>query len=401
MTTPAGPEPAAAPETSTTQTPQQVWRRTRGPLLAFGVLLIAAVTIATINSGERHGRLDPRSADRQGSRAVAELLSDRGVDTRVVTTSQEAAAATGPDTTLLVARSNQLDESQKTALKAATDLAGGRTVLLGPDEGALELLAPGVRSEPPAAQRVLAPGCELPAASSAGRARTGGPRYSTEVPGAVSCYPSQGHPTVLLLPGTTPGGDTLLLGSPDILQNEHLAHEGNAALALQLLGSRPHLVWYLPSLADPAATAEGSSSFLDLIPSGWLWGALQLFLAAGFAAVWRARRLGPLVTEDLPVAIRASEASEGRARLYHRADARAHAADVLRTAARNRLATLLAVPSSGAHDPAVLLTALRAALPASEHDPHALLFGPTPSDDAALLALVDHLDALEREVRTS
>jgi hypothetical protein len=30
---------------------------------------------------------------------------------------------------------------------------------------------------------------------------------------------------------------------------------------------------------------------------------------------------------------------------------------------------------------------------------HSLLFGPPPSDDAALIALADQLDALEREVR--
>ncbi|MPY64742.1 DUF4350 domain-containing protein, partial [Streptomyces spongiae] len=30
---------------------------------------------------------------------------------------------------------------------------------------------------------------------------------------------------------------------------------------------------------------------------------------------------------------------------------------------------------------------------------HALLFGPPPGDDAALIALADQLDALEREVR--
>ncbi|MCW2756877.1 MAG: hypothetical protein JWO46_623, partial [Nocardioidaceae bacterium] len=72
-----------------------------------------------------------------------------------------------------------------------------------------------------------------------------------------------------------------------------------ASLALQLLGSRPHLVWYLPSLSDTSATDSGSQSFFDLLPSGWLWGTLQLFIAAGVAALWRARRLGPLVPEKL------------------------------------------------------------------------------------------------------
>ncbi|GDY74619.1 hypothetical protein SAV31267_041040 [Streptomyces avermitilis] len=77
---------------------------------------------------------------------------------------------------------------------------------------------------------------------------------------------------------------------------------------------------------------------MDLLPSGWLWGTLQLFIAAALAALWRARRLGPLVPERLPVAIRASETVEGRARLYRKANARDRAAAALRSTTRTRLA---------------------------------------------------------------
>ncbi|MCZ9344899.1 DUF4350 domain-containing protein, partial [Streptomyces sp. TRM76130] len=86
--------------------------------------------------------------------------------------------------------------------------------------------------------------------------------------------------------------------------------------------SRPHLVWYLPSLSDTTAPDDGERGLFDLLPAGWLWGALQLFLAAAVAALWRARRLGPLVPEELPVAVRASETVEGRARLYRKVNAR-------------------------------------------------------------------------------
>lgn len=139
-------------------------------------------------------------------------------------------------------------------------------------------------------------------------------------------------------PGTRGDGDTVVLGAPDILYNSRLDEHGNASLALQLLGSRPHLVWYLPSLSDASATDAGDQSFFDLLPSGWLWGTLQLFIAAGLAALWRARRLGPLVPERLPVAIRASETVEGRARLYRKANARDRAATALRSTTRTRLA---------------------------------------------------------------
>ncbi|MEU3772605.1 DUF4350 domain-containing protein [Streptomyces sp. NPDC032472] len=386
-------------------TPGLLWRRARGFLAALGILLVAAVALAALGSDSRHGRLDPRSADPEGSRAVAELLRARGVDTRVVTTAREAAEAAGPRTTVLVAHPDRLGPAQQRALRSAIDLSGGRTVLLGPDSTALDSLAPAVHTAGDAHEPALAPACTLPAAATAGRADTGsGHRYTTTAHGAQSCYPSGGRPTLLVLPSATAGGDTVVLGSETVLLNRTLATEGNASLALQLLGTRPDLVWYLPSPADQqdADADTADKSFLDLVPAGWSWALLQLFLAAALAALWRARRLGPLVAERLPVAIRASEATEGRARLYRRADARDRAATVLRAATRERLAALVGVPSAHTHDPAVLLPAVSARLTDPPgRDLTALLFGTPPADDAALVALADHLDALEREVRTS
>ncbi|MDX2863217.1 DUF4350 domain-containing protein, partial [Streptomyces scabiei] len=56
---------------------------------------------------------------------------------------------------------------------------------------------------------------------------------------------------------------------------------------------------------------------------------------------------------------------------------------------------------SRAHTPEALLPALSAHLHGDGQPLHPLLFGPPPGDDAALIALTDHLDALEREVRRS
>ncbi|WP_189930712.1 DUF4350 domain-containing protein [Streptomyces sulfonofaciens] len=406
---------AAAEATSTAPTARHLWSRARGLVLAAVVLLVAAVTIAVVRSGAEHGRLDPGSTDPLGSRAVADLLAERGVSARTVTTLAEARSAAGPDTTLLVADPERLTGHQRSALRAATADSGGRTVLVAPGPAATDALAPGTTADPaPSIDSTLAPGCDFPPARRAGTADTGGMRYFVSSPTVDSCYFSDGLPTLVRIPMPQTAGDTIVLGAPDILYNDRLDAQGNASLALQLLGSRPHLVWYLPSSSDTAATATGARSFYDLIPSGWLWGMLQAAVAVALAALWRARRLGPLVPERLPVAIRASETAEGRARLYRKADARDRAADVLRTATRNRLAPLIGVPPGQAHSPEVLLIALSARLgtretalagppgtPGGAQHLHALLFGPPPRDDAALIALADHLDALEGEVRHS
>lgn len=380
-------------------------RQARWLLGFLAVLAAGGVALAALNSGTRHGLLDPRSADPYGSRAAAELLKDRGVTTRVVTSAREAAEAAGPRTTLLITDPDRLGTRQRGLIRSAMDLSGGRTVLLAPGSHSLTDLAPGVRAEDATGADTLAPACGLPAATSAGRADTGDDRrYSTDLPRATACYPSDGRPTLLVLPAGA-GGDTVLLGSGTILLNESLASEGNASLALQLLGSRPQLVWYMPSLADSdpgsGTGADQDKSLFELVPAGWSWALLQLFVAAALAALWRARRLGPLVTEKLPVVIRASETTEGRARLYRKAGARDRASTVLRAATRERLAALVGVPASQAHDPATLAPAVSTRLGDGGHDVTTTLFGPTPSDDAALVALADHLDALEREVRTS
>ncbi|MEU6257652.1 DUF4350 domain-containing protein [Streptomyces sp. NPDC047043] len=390
---------AMLPSTSASPTARQVWTRARGIVLAVVLLLVGAVAIAVIRSDSRHGELDPRSVDPYGSRAVAELLADRGVSTRVVTTLDEARAAAAPDTTLLVAVPDRLTHRQQTRLHSAVDGSGGRTMLVAPGSWSVERLAPGVTSDPATSfDSTLSPKCALADARRAGSADTGGIRYTTTHLDADECYPSQRLATLLRIPETSGDGDTVVIGAPDILFNDRLDKHGNASLALQLLGSRPHLVWYLPSLSDTAATDDEKGLF-DLLPAGWLWGTLQLFIAAALAALWRARRLGPLVPERLPVAIRASETVEGRARLYRKANARDRAATALRSTTRTRLAPLVGVPVAQAHAPEALLPALSAHLHGDGQSLHALLFGPPPGDDAALIALADQLDALEREVR--
>ncbi|CAM5447623.1 DUF4350 domain-containing protein [Streptomyces aurantiogriseus] len=392
---------ATLPSTSASPTARHLWTRTRGIALAFVLLLAGAVALAVLRSDARHGALDPRSADPYGSRAVAELLADRGVSTRIVTTLAEARAATAPDTTLLVATPDLLTKRQQKELHSVTAGSGGRTVLVAPGSWSVETLAPGVTADPATSRgSTLSPDCDLPAAQRAGTADTGGVRYTTLHLDVDECYPSNRLATLLRVPDASGDGDTIVLGAPDILHNDRLDKQGNASLALQLLGSRPHLVWYLPSLSDTsAADPEDEKSFAELLPSGWLWATLQLFVAAALAALWRARRLGPLVPEKLPVAIRASETVEGRARLYRKANARDRAATALRSTTRTRLAPPVGIPVTQAHTPEALIPALSAHLNGDGQSLHSLLFGPPPGDDTALIALADQLDALEREVR--
>ncbi|MEV7599352.1 DUF4350 domain-containing protein [Kitasatospora sp. NPDC089797] len=396
---PAAERPAAdtAP-TSLAPTGRGLLRRARWYLVFLGVLLAAAVGVATLGQGHRYPPTDPRSYDADGAHAVVALLERQGVRTDLST--DPATAASGADT-LVLPEPDLLTPAQLRAVAAARHQ---RLVLIAPGPAALTALAPGIRTAdeaggvPFAAVHGSAPGCALPEAVRAGSASMGGMLYTSGSRGD-GCYPrSHGYPLVSTPDG---GGDVIVLGSGRFLQNGELAQDGNASLALGLLGSQPRLTWHLPDYSAPVAAGTRTKSLEDYLPEGWHWAGYQLAVAAVLAALWRARRLGPVVSENLPVVVRAAETTEGRARLYRRAKAHGRAAEALRRAAAHRLAPALGLPlQADGPDPEALCAAVAGRLPERPAgDVRALLYGPPPTDDAALLRLADDLDALERQVR--
>lgn len=392
---------SGAPPAATAVSPdtRRLWRRGRGPLLALVVLVLTSLVLGLLRSAES-GALDPRSATEHGSLAVAELLAEHGVRTTLAASAAEAAEAAGPDSTLLVVGAEALTPGVRNTLRSAP---AGRTVLVAPGPRAVAALAPEAGVAPPVPAGELTPQCADPAARRAGSTRLGGFRFDVPASsGATACYPADGLPTLVTLPGEPDGagdatGETVLLGAPDILYNRELSRLGNASLALQLLGAHRDLVWYLPTPGEAPAD-EDTRSLTDLADPGWRWGALQLALAAVLAALWRGRRLGGVVTERLPVPVRAAETTEGRARLYHRAGARDRAAEALRAAARTRLAPLVGLGAAAAHSAEALTPAAAAHASEEAVRVHALLFGPPPADDAGLVLLADELDALHARI---
>ncbi|HVL86336.1 MAG TPA: DUF4350 domain-containing protein [Pseudonocardia sp.] len=370
----------------------RLWRAARVPVAIGLAVTLAALVLVLLNGRPARGLLDPASVGDEGSRAVAELLRERGVAVDVARTAAEVAAA-GPAATVVIPFPWLLTDRQLDAVRgSAADL-----VLVAPGPEALAVLAPGVEvAGPPGEPVVRAPRCAQPDAAAAGPVTAGGEAY--RAPTGTACYPG---PDGAALVQVTDGGRTVtVVGMPEVFTNGELAEEGNAALALRLLGQHPRLLWYLPGPEGPEAGDE--RSLTELIPPGWIWGAAQLGIAAVLAAAWRARRLGPVVAEPLPVVVRAAEAVEGRGRLYRRGGAREHAAQVLRAAARARLEPLLGL-GTGA-EPGALVAAVAARTGRHPAEVGALLYGAAPviiADDADLVVLAEGLDGIEREVRRS
>jgi hypothetical protein len=389
---PASPAPASTGSSRSVATrPTDTWRRWRAPLGIILVILLGGALIALLQpSAHQAGYLDPRDPGQFGTRALADLLAHRGEPVIEAGTVQSAeAAAQGGGVTLVITSPGLLSGSQLRRLAGVN----ASLLLVEPVPAEVTALAPGAAVAGDAPVRPADPGCSLPAASLAGGADMGGEQLRSTAPGAWQCYPVDGRPSLVRY--QTGGRTIALLGTGAPLTNQYLGEYGNAALALDLLDGSSRIVWLVPSLAPGGPPPGGPRSLLSLIPRPAYLVTIQLAIAVVLAALWRMRRLGPLVAEPLPVIVRASETVEGHGRLYRSRRSRDRAAAVLRDAALNRITIRLALPRGAGADAVCAAVAARTGREAASIK--ATLFGPVPRDDAAFVALARDIDTLEAD----
>jgi hypothetical protein len=363
-----------------------VWRSGRGVVLVAGlVLLAAALPVLLAGQGSPAAQLDPRSGSLDGGAALAALLRQQAVEVTRVASVSEARSAAGTDGLVLVSRPGTLTRAQ------AEQLAGSGAELLVVGTAHAGTFLPRIGARVETQTLSLTPKCRLPAAVRAGAAYLGGASFDREA-GSDGCYPLNGRPTLVS------DGRVTLLADGQFMTNRRLDEDGNAALAMNLAGDASRLAWLVaPEEGTNASDAAGRSSLVALIPTPVWWSAGTLALAVMLAAVWRGRRLGPVVTERLPAVVRAAETVEGRGRLYRAHRARFQAARAMRSAAVTRIVSGLHL--AAAAPPRVVVDAVAAWVDEDAQEVERLLFGATPDDDRALVQLADELDVLERKVR--
>ncbi len=377
-------------------TAADTWRRWRLPMAIAAVIIAGGTVIALLlPSGVTNNYLDPASTGPAGTHALADILAARGQQViREIAPAAAVQAARG-GATLVVTSPQFLSSDQLAAMSQLT----GNIVIVEPDQATLSAFTPAVAITNISISGPTAPLCALAAARLAGTATMGGigMRLSQPLARAQLCYPY--GQTSSLLQFTAGRKVITVLGSGEFLTDQDLAKLGNASLALNLLSSARRVVWLVPGQAIQSGTSPpaGSRSLTSLIPlSAWLV-ALQLLIALLLSALWRARRLGPVVAERLPVVVRAAETVEGHGRLYQARRARGRAALALRTALIDRLSALAGLPRDASAD--TVTTALAARSGTQAERVSDVLYGPAPDTDAALVALAGELDDLERKVR--
>jgi hypothetical protein len=372
------------------------WRRWRGPITVLAVIALVGLLAALPAPRVSNLPLAPNSTAPNGARAAAQILEREGVDVTFVRRLADVRAEDGAGTTVLLAGEEDLDF---TRLDVLADLQAD-LVLVDAEYAASELagIAYATDDNPDAVE--LEPRCDDQDAVAAGSVVASG-RVLATTPGAVTCFRDADDDAATgfyAVTTTGDGGRVAVLASSGPLTNQHLSEGGNAALVLRALGRNAHLVWYLPSVYDTGGE-EGGPPIGALVPPWVGVLGLQLLLVATVAALWRGRRMGRLVTEPMPVVVRATEATRGRGRLYRRSRAHGHAAAALRAGAARRCAKRLGLATS---TPAQqLIDAVALATGRSTHDVAHLFYGPPPTDDSALATLARNLDDIESEVHRS
>ena len=366
--------------------------------IAVAVFAVVVAVVGILFTGSL-AEDDPLAATNPapgGGKAVAEVLRQQGVAVEATSTLDATAAAVSDpaDTTLFFYDPDSLLDPDQ--LAEAFGLAG-TVVVVDPDFDQLLALTPDV-AQAGTVDGAVDADCELTAAGKAGTITGDGSgfRYLGADPAVVTCFGS-GDDVFSLVQVPTDAGVATVVGATDALSNEFVADRGNAALALNLLGSTENLVWYIPTVADLATDVPPT---LGELSPDWVLPAVALVvLTALAAAVWRGRRFGPLIVENLPVTVRANETMQGRARLYQKSSARLRALDSLRIGTVERLAALCGLSRLASVDDVIASASAVARLQPAEV--RRLLLDAVPTTDRELVALSDQLLTLERAVATS
>ncbi|GGL29416.1 DUF4350 domain-containing protein [Phycicoccus endophyticus] len=381
-------------------------RRTRA-VLGWALLVVLGGVLVALAAGRPapEDYLHPDGTGQGGTRALVQVLRQHGVTVDVVERSADAVAASGPGTTLVVGNTDLLSDTAARRLLAGTT-AADRLVLLDASPTVLDALDLGLAARSAATTAG-------PAGCSASWVHPGDEvtRVTWEIvptggalpPGSEGCFPLAGGDAAgavgyaaVELPSTGSHPALTLVGFPDAATNRFVTESAHAGLVVRLLGGSAHVVWLH---ADDEDLLANPSTAQEPVWPAWTGPGLVVATLALLAfAVARGRRLGRLVPEPLPVVVRAVETTESRAELYRAAADHARAAAVLRQASSRRLARRLGLAPGVDAD--ALLAAVAAATGTDPPEVAALLHGPAPADEAALVTLARQLTHLEEKVRT-
>ncbi|UDY37141.1 DUF4350 domain-containing protein [Dermatobacter hominis] len=386
-----------------------------------GLLIVAGlVAVLVLTSRQSAGTpFDASSSAPDGYRALAILLRERGAEVRTTTAARAAEDPPSAGQVLVVPAPELLTAPERRAFREAAE-AGAVVATGGPlveddafEDGFGDLFFPydaRTLADTPAVptgqgdcdvDRLVGLGPIDTAFSDPASVRSAGAE-------ARRCY---GDLTGAYVVEERVGeGSITTLGSAYLWANARLQpakEEGgepldNAVVALRLLGPTADgattgtSITFVDAVPTAGVSPDGTQNPIDLLPTGVKLALVQLLAAFVIYAWWRARRLGPVVVERMPVEIAGSELVVAVGDLLRRKGTPQRAADVLRADARRELSARLGVPPGAPPGALVQVVAQRSGRDADALSA-ALLDGPVDSAEA-LVRLADSLSDIRQEV---
>lgn len=381
---------------------------------------------------------DPDNVGPEGTRGVTSIITDHGVGINVVHGLDELRDRSRPGAgeTAVVSGRTLTEANAPYLIGTFRDVR--RLILLAPSDGVLESLGLPVSEASTTASTRATAGCSLVGLSPDDVISTAGvgvgsystaATYATTHP-STSCFLSDPLSTtgtrgaqLVALPATATHPE-IVVTEGTFFRNADLADDDNAGVAIRVLAPSDRLIWFIPEFGDrPPEPGKPDSDPSAQIPR-WIGPGFLLAVCAVLALMlWRGRRFGPIVAEPLPAVVKAIETTQARGRLYHRAGADTRAAAILRIRTISRIAGYLGLhydpvhalgaldasddrDDSGVWTPddsdasvAAIIQVTATATHRDQRDVAALLTGPLPEGDDALVAFTTELTALEKEVR--
>lgn len=372
--------------------------RGRGTALAGALLLVAvAVGVLWLSGGAAVPfAIDSSAPD--GYRAIRILLEERGVEVGSLAVADLGGQEMGPGEAVVVPVWDYLDDGERLELERLA--ASGVTVVrsgvgyFGPLDAETLTRTPAVTVsrgycdiavlEDMTAIDDVSGGSLAPAASS-----------------DLLCFGTDARAAVVWT--VTGKGELIELGSPYMWANARLQpnkEEGgrpldNGPMAVALL-SGSERVTFLEAVPTTGVAPDGTRNPLELLPLGAKLALAQVVGAFVLFVLWRGRRLGRPVREEMPVEVAGSELVEAVGGLLRRSGSPQGAAEVVRAETVRSLGARLGVPAEAGVAALVRVVAAR-----TGRDVHevGLLLVSSPVDSAtALVRLIGSLDALRTEV---
>ena len=369
--------------------------------------LMLIVTFIAGRSGASGAPLDPDNPGPDGMQALAQVLSDQGVDVQVVRGVSSLPEESAQGATVMVSTTDFLSQDSGDDLldyaSAATSL-----VILSPADNLREVIDVDVDTRSTTTPTAMSPECENTLWQAGDKVTDGDTLLEVdstlERDEATICLPpSPGYNAggarsgYLVEVDNTGAAPTTLAGLGASLTNANITNEANAATGLRLLGSNDRLIWVIPSIRDAGELPP--TGLFDVLPAPLLPSIVLLLVALGVWALVRGRRLGPVTTEPLPVIIRAIETTASRGRLYREARDRPRALASLQLATRRRLASRLGLAATAS--PELVVTAVAGATGRHTDEINRLLVDTNVDDDDTLVQIARDLHSLEEGIPTT